>query len=327
VDTTDWDLVYSKYHPLFEVMGNEPYSVWVKTWKELTYSLLDHHLVIRIKRSSTDSSLTLKPGLDEVRKREYYHDADPNRDMEWLNILSGCNRLVDTVSTVIKDSSWIPPTTRLFYSGIIDQEIAYFHIPSFSELSLDTIMAFEHFKYLVANENIKACVIDVRDNNGGNSANLKSLLSCFTNEPVLIGYSRTKLGIGRDDLSMKIPAVVEPSINSQKREMPIVILANIFSQSMAEVTVIALRHLPQCYMIGERTYGATGGSADYLVDKEGNGFSIRTAQLFFEDVDGTVYEGHGVEPDVECLFDQSAWNNGVDNQLECAVGFLKTKIN
>ena len=74
VDTTDWDAVYTKYHPIFEEMENEPDSVWKTTWKELTTTLLDHHLTIDLFRPSRNGFLELTPGWDEVKGRDYYHD-------------------------------------------------------------------------------------------------------------------------------------------------------------------------------------------------------------------------------------------------------------
>lgn len=323
IDTTDWDEVYSKYHPLFEEMDDKPDYEWSNTWKELTSTLLDHHLTIKLTRSPMYSTV-LRPGQDEVEKRDYYHGYKLYHDI-LLNKMTECGRLVDTVSSGIPAQGPEGSTiTRLVYSGVMDQEIVYIHIPEFNSL-LDTIDAFVHFKHLVSNEEIKAAIIDVRDNPGGISTNLEPLLSCFTTESVLFGYSQTKLGLCKYDLSVKTPSIVHPSCG-QMREIPIIVLTDVNSASMAEISAIALKHLSQCYVVGERTWGATCAASDYRVKKEGSSYAITTAQILFEDVDGTVYEGHGVEPDIECLFNQSLWNSGVDNQLEMAISVAKDKI-
>ena len=230
-----------------------------------------------------------------------------------LNTMVENGRMMNTVSN------------NYCYSGVLDNRIAYIYISSFSGLSLDTIEAFCHFKQLVANEAVKAAIIDVRDNSGGAADNLVPLLSCFTTEPVLIGYTQTKHGMGKFDLSPKTPTIVNP-VSGQRRDVPIIVLTNINSASMGEVAPIALRHLPNCYVVGERTFGATGPGIDYLVEKEGKGYVIKTAQFLFEDVDGTIYEGHGLEPDIKCLFDKNLWNSGIDNQLEMAISVALDKI-
>lgn len=327
IDTTDWDAVYTKYHPIFEGMENEPYSVWSATWTELTSTLLDHHLTIKLNRLSDNSSLWLRPGYHEVMKRDYYHlglGLDKRKNM--MNRLVSSGKLLDTVSCYYNWKDQNEKNHSAFFgSGILEQKIAYIYISSFSGLLLDTIEAFSHFKHLVAHENIKAAIIDVRDNDGGAADNLVPLLSCFTTEPVLIGYTRTKLGLGKYDLSPKTSAIVNP-ISGQKREIPLIMLTNINSASMGEVAPIALMHLPQCYVVGERTFGATGPAIDYLVTKEGKGYVITTAEWLFEDVDGSIYEGYGVEPDIKCLFEESLWNSGTDNQLEMAISVALDKI-
>lgn len=327
VDTTDWDAVYAKYHPIFEEMENERDFAWVKNWIELTSTLLDHHLTIELTRRSTNKKLFLSPGEDEVNKRYYHHYIEIHHE-DLLNKLVECGRLVDTTTHSFVISGSYLGAKRCFYSGILEQTIAYMHIPSFLELQIETTKCFDHFKQLVASESIKAAIIDVRDNIGGDSRNLSPLLSCFITEPVLIGYSQTKFGLGKYDLSPKIQFIVYPSSNAQNRQIPIIVLTNINSVSMAELTAIALRHLPQCYVVGERTVGATGGASDYTKIKESNeyGYVITTAEVLFEGVDGTIYEGYGVEPDIECLFDKDQWNKGIDNQLEMAISFAKNKI-
>ena len=327
IDTTDWDAVYAKYYPLFKEMENEPTFVWRTTWEELASTLIDHHLTIELTRPSTNDKLMLTPGSDEVMKRDYEH-AGCSHHENVLNKLVEGGRLVDTATysfkyNIIGDVF----DKKYYYSGILEQNIAYLHIPSFSLLPVETAKAFCYFKQLVANENIKAAIIDVRDNNGGISENLVPLLSCFTTDPVLIGYSQTKLGLGKHDLSPKIPVVINP-VSGQRREIPIIVLADINSMSVAEMLPIAMRHLPQCYVVGERTYGALGGlvRVEGVTNNEDKGYTITTANMLFEDVNGTNYEGYGVEPDIECLFDKDQWNNGIDNQLEMAISVALDKI-
>ena len=54
IDTTEWDAIYEKYRPMFEIMENEQDSIWEKTWRELTSTLIDHHLSITLRRPSTN---------------------------------------------------------------------------------------------------------------------------------------------------------------------------------------------------------------------------------------------------------------------------------
>ena len=354
IDTTDWDAVYQKYHPIFESMENEPDAVWASTWMELTSTLIDHHLEIHLERPSSGYYLSpyaplidggIRPGLQEVMKRNYFHRPNPvlpnpnlvMSHLEMLNQLSDVGRLNDV--SISNDQG------KLLYSGVLDGDIAYIYISSFKGFYLKDIEAFQHFKSLVADSEIKAAIIDVRDNLGGDVPNLDYLISCFIDGQMHIGYNQTKMGLGRYDLGPKVTYNIGPvfvDYEGQKRDIPIVVLTDIWSASASEITAIAVRHLPQGYVVGERTFGATcalypdfglfysGSFGDSKMDANrkwiGHGHYVYTPKYLFSDTDGTYYEGRGITPDKECLFDKAAWDGGIDNQLECAIEFAKSKI-
>ncbi len=329
-DTTDWDAVYEQFHPIFEEMEGQPDSVWRSTWKAVFSTLIDHHMSITLHRPATEAYLSFNPGVNEVRSRDYNHAMLlPLSYRRILKMLESEGRFTNTCNLYS-----LYTDVDQCYSGILDGEIAYIYISSFLK-ELDSVSAFRHFKNLVMEEDVKAAIIDVRDNGGGVVHNLNYLFSCFTSQRIRIGYHQTKVGLGRYDLGPKVPFDADAKINntdSQDKNIPVIVLTNINSASMSETTAIAFRYLPQGYVVGERTYGATCASPqpdDFTrfysgsFGQSGQGHYVKTAKFLFTDADGIIYEGHGVDPDVECLFDRSAWENGVDNQLECAISFAK----
>ena len=330
VDSTDWDAVYAKYRPLFENMDEEPYGVWQSTWKELSSTLIDHHLEIDLVRPSNPIVISghgslIHPGQDEVLGRDYADNhigslttiPTINEKVDMLDNIVGLGRLTDTIK-----SSFNNPNAQYSYSGVLEQKIAYISFSSFFDVQIDSIKAFEHFKQLVAKESIKAAIIDVRGNVGGDTKNLAAVLSCFTTDPILIGYSRAKTGVGRHDFTPEIPTIVTPLPAPQMKVIPIIVLTDILSASMSESVAVAIRQLPQSYVIGERTFGARG----LLVKKiKGNHHVITLSNEIFIDAGGMI-EGYGVEPDIKCLFDKNLWNSGIDNQLEMAVSVALDKI-
>ena len=331
IDTTDWDAIYDKYYPVFKEMDNKPDSVWKAAWNELTSTLIDHHMNMYINRKNSSAFISLAIGKTEVESRAYYHTPlTPQQRIHSLNNLIDQGLLYNVVVDSINN-------LKRYFSGIIDNNIVYMYASSFMDITLCELNTFKNFKQLVANDNTKAVIIDVRDNVGGSNNNLIDLISCFTTEKVQIGYSQTKLGLDRYDLTPKMNDVLTPRPDSQNKNVPIIVLTNINSASCSEITAIAVRQLPQGYVVGERTFGATCGYNENFEILQSGPFGegdvhyssshyVLTAKYLFTGVDGTVYEGHGVDPDVECLFDQSAWNNGIDNQLECAIEFAKNKI-
>lgn len=340
IDSTDWDAVYEKYHPIFEDMEDCPDEMWESVWRDLTSTLIDHHLSIYLERPSTKRRIRLSPGVYEVLSRDYCHSLIGSyRRLIKLTSLQLQGRLTDVSSAENADT--------VLLSGVIDNEIAYFYISTFASF-LANKEPFTHFKQLVANENIKAAIIDVRDNTGGIAINTDYLASCFKSSVINIGFNQTKTGLGRYELGPKVPYWVGAGskvdgtlIEGQDRDVPIVMLCNIFSASAAEITTHALRQLPNCYVVGERTWGATcalnsqfglfysGSFGDSQMDNglgNGHGHYVYTPKFLFSGNDGTSYEGYGITPDMECLFDQTAWNNGVDNQLESSIDLIKTKF-
>lgn len=336
VDNTDWDAVYEKYRPIFEDMEIQPDSIWESTWKALTTNLIDHHLTIKLERPTTGYRTSLIPGLDEVMSRSYFHA--PMGDVGHLTQL-----LRLQLNGRLTDVSFMS-ATDIYVSGILDGEIAYFYCSGFSDY-YTFLTPFSHFKQLVASDGIKAAIIDVRDNGGGNAIIPDAMYACFSTETPTIGVYQTKIGLGRYELGPKLPYNIGSIVAENDRQncdIPVVVLTNVFSASASEITSLAIKSLPNGYVVGERTYGATcalnsdfglfysGSFGDSQEDADGNwsghGHYVYTPKYLFTGVDDTLYEGYGVEPDEECLFDQSAWDSGVDNQLEYAVSFVQQKM-
>lgn len=338
IDNTDWDAIHEQYSPIFEKMEVQNDSVWAATWKDLTSTLIDHHLNINLERPSSGLRISINPGMNEVMNRSYFHlpMGEVKRTAHLLQLQ--LNGRLTNVSNIIE-------TEGIYYSGILDDEIAYFYGSSFRIEGYNSFLVpFLHFKELVANQNIKAAIIDIRDNVGGIALIPDLILSCFTSETPTIGNNQTKIGLGRYELGPQLPYQIGLTVakyDRQDRDIPVIALTNIFSASASEITALAIKHLHQGYVVGERTFGATctlsnefglfysgsfGDSQEENGNWTGHGHFVYTPKYLFTGVDGTIYEGHGVDPDVECLFDQSTWSNWVDNQLECAIGFAKNKI-
>lgn len=340
IDTTNWDVVYKKYRPIFEAMEDKSDEEWWSAWRELTASLVDHHLAVYLERPSTKTKTILHPGWDEVRSRDYYHNK--------ITIANKHTMLVRLeLEGRLKQSKFDYLADTLLCSGILDEEIAYFYASTFLT-SLNSKESFKQFKQLVTNENIKSAIIDLRDNQGGHAYNTNNLVSCFTTQQFCIGYNRSKTGLDRYDLGPKVPHIVgagrinDLTFEGQDKDIPVIVLGNLYTASAAEISALAIKQLPQGYMVGERTWGATcslvddfnlfysGSFGDSQMDGNrwvGHGHYIYTPKYLFTGIDGNYYEGIGVTSDKECLFDQLAWNNGIDNQLECAIAFAKEKAN
>ena len=236
-----------------------------------------------------------------------------------------------------------------FYLGVIDDNIVYLRISKFNITELMTsgnnqqLSIFNQYKSLLRSNRIKATIVDLRNNAGGSAGDLGFFMSCFVDESYIIGYNQEKKGLGRMELGPRIPFRVTPAPECQRVSIPIIALVDINTASMAEIATLAIKQLPNGYSVGERTYGATCGLHDNVyIDQFGSfgypcdpshilsvlamsGHYVYTPIVLFTGVDGTCYEGYGIETDKTCYFNKEDWDNGIDNQLECAIRFALEK--
>jgi len=89
-----------------------------------------------------------------------------------------------------------------------------------------------------------------------------------------------------------------------------------------------LRALPQCRVVGETTFGATGPFAENVLYDDGPfqvpGFlSVTTSSVEFKYIDGKIYEGKGFPPDYPVPFNIQALHSGDDPQMDKALSLVE----
>jgi C-terminal processing protease CtpA/Prc len=188
--------------------------------------------------------------------------------------------------------------------------------------------ALTYFFAALNDPSLKGLIIDLRGNTGGDLSDLNFLAGHLIDQPLHVGYTRSRSGNGRLDYTPWVDAVVTPVPGAKKLQMPVVVLADIFSASLAEIMTMALHTLPGAKVIGETTRGATGAITANNVYNAGQftvpGFlSVYSASAEFKYLDGRVYEGKGFPPDVMVPFDMAALMAGEDPVLEKAISLME----
>jgi hypothetical protein len=183
----------------------------------------------------------------------------------------------------------------------------------------------------LADSNLKGVIIDLRGNMGGDGRDHAYLWGRMIAAPLTIAYQRTKSGEGRLDHSPWMPYRVLPvpanELRLKNMGVPVVALVNKLTTSTAEFSAMAIKAMPNGYIMGEKT----GGASSYLpsFDTKYNGGSFTggpfwTAAIMagFETkfIDGNVYEGKGIPVDKEVspMWDQ-LFKGIRDNRLESAI--------
>ena len=315
IDTTNWDNVYIKYKPLFAQLttfdsSNENKAE--KYFEEMTSGLIDGHYNLAFESTGNNFS-------PSTNKRLL---IDPNYYLDSVFSISLLNELTTTKyidsSSLIMGTDFVTAAGRYLpltaISGTIGGNILYlyFNIFFISQAGVNTTPVFNYFINTIHNlpVNIKGVIIDLRGNTGGEVIDLNYIVGQMITSQYTFGFTRTKNGVGRLDYTPWAPAIITPWNQGSNVKIPIVVLGDHLSTSMAEIAIMSIKTLPNGKFIGSRTWGATGpvapdvyynggeftigapawGNAGYL--------SVYTSAAMFKYINGDIYEGIGVPPDI-----------------------------
>lgn len=367
VDKTDWDEVYERYMPQFEALDlryQSGKSVATKElqalYDEIMGGLIDHHMLVQLKNihpvysnnSMTTNTITVNPADNEIIKRDYYHK-------EHYLLAAELQQFIKTVASK-KDSDY-----KISYSGfetaqVEDSQVAVCYIlfqlsdgryvpylwqNSYRMSSIMSGLNNPQSKYhkaaqlidkwkqaaLQTNKNqLAGIILDNRCNTGGSSADVNHVVAPFIKQDLSVVYTRYKEGPGRLEHSVWSPMTIEPSTQNRDlaaENIPYVVLSNLYSISMGEITTYNVSQLPTGYVIGERTYGATGPLLPGYInmtyggpfgDMQNENHYVYTSTYELQTHDGFVPEGIGFTPDKEVLTKTA----GVKGQLDAALKYI-----
>ena len=338
VDPTDWDDVYNRYKPKFEGLkfNNSADSVKVnELFEELTSTLVDHHYAFYLKTREGDFYSMTRPAQKDVESRDYYHEKlDQELMFNNLLALKDRGRVSSGVAFMNEAADFI------IYSALIDNSVAYIRLSAFKicEYLDDEKMTgvLDNF-YAIINgtPGLKGIIIDTRSNGGGIIDDIHILLAPMLTDDLPFLDTRSKVGMGRLDYTPWVRNTIHPLsagdniVERDLSDVSIVSLVDIRSVSMGEITGIAISELPNGTVIGERTWGGHGPLAGdpnvyYAGKVENDAFMIYTSTSMTRRLDGKCYEGIGLTPDIEALYDDAAFQAGTDTQLERALTFIRT---
>jgi hypothetical protein len=324
IDKTDWSYIYTTYKPLFDQLDYNIESDIKKSvsyYKSICNQLIDAHFQINFQYKSIKDSI-ISPTAALKKKQPGFHFP-----YNYMNI-----------TTAYLDSGYLftnqSGNDLRIVTGTIKHRILYFTCNHFtlatsfySPVDVDTKKCMNYFFYQIAHatdNKIKALVIDVRGNTGGNMEDANFLLGRMIKEPLHFGFSKYKNGPDKDNFTPLMKSYINPYGNAQNLNLPIMVLADSYSASLSELIIQAVRALPNSRIIGERTFGATGIVAPGELYNAGSfeipGFlKVQASSCQFFDRQKISHEQLGIPPDIEIPFDAASLNNGRDLPLEKAI--------
>lgn len=228
-------------------------------------------------------------------------------------------------------SNNIDPITAIV--GTIDRGIIYFRCnrfdlyTSYKSTEPNSIKkVIDAYIKLIENprEEVKGIIFDLRNNPGGRVTDYDFLLGHLTDSPITWGFTKYKISDDPLKYTPWLESTLKP-MRSTPINLPILAITNGSSQSF----VLILKCLSETTVLGERTFGATGpvSDSDLLY---GGSFNIRNfmtvemSSASFKDLNGNIYEGKGIEPDIHIKYEHNSTLQ--DNQMEEAVKFLKSEF-
>lgn len=190
-------------------------------------------------------------------------------------------------------------------------------------------------------------IIDLRGNGGGAVIDLTTLWSAFlagNEDSIHPADTRRKDGDNRTDYGPWVPFEIgaRPEVFGSatfNKNIPIAVLHNRNSVSCAEMSTMIMHCLKDYHGYTVRTFGSytAGGNGMLNGTSEGSEYEynagttridpyvslLYTPYLQLKYCNGTIYEGVGIAPDEEILFNYNNFCSGNDERLATAISWIR----
>ena len=195
-------------------------------------------------------------------------------------------------------------------SDLLENNIGYIRLTSFNDNSSDQIK--DKIKKLKENENLKAFILDLRNNPGGLLTQAIKISDFFLDNGEIVSTKSRKKSENRKWFARK------GDITDGKT---LVVLINYGSASASEIVAGALKDHKRAILIGENSYGK--GSVQSIIPLKNKG-AIRLTVAKYYLPSGKSISEVGVRPDIEVNEegDDFRIKTDTDNQLNYAIKLL-----
>ena len=187
--------------------------------------------------------------------------------------------------------------------GTMRDRIGYIFIPGFSTGSVrDKDWGEDIDAVLEQLRHTAGIIIDLRQNSGGVTRNVRAVMARFVDKTHVYGYAQYPYRANPSDSAPLFELQIEPSGARQYTD-PLVLLVGKNTASAAEHFVLALRQFPHVTVIGSSTAGALGSIKQGQLP---NGWLYQLTVSKFVSADRMSYEGIGIPPDIAISFSDSS---------------------
>ncbi len=193
---------------------------------------------------------------------------------------------------------------------MLDDNIGYLGITEFDSVTPEQ---FLQAKSELESQNMKALIIDLRSNPGGNLSAVCDIARELLPEGDIV-YTVDRDG-NREDYTCD---------GTKEINIPLAVLVNGYSASASEILSGSIQDYGIGTIVGETTYGK-GVVQRIFGLQDGTALKLTISNYFTPN--GNNINGVGIQPDVEVELDTEAYaEDGSDNQLDKALEILKEQI-
>ena len=220
-------------------------------------------------------------------------------------------------ATYLGSRAMMSPQVNMLF-GKVEADIGYLRVHSLSGSGHGADIDF----ILSQLGGVRALIVDLRGNGGGNDQNGEAIAARFADATRLYRRVRFRDGPSHGDFGPFIDSFISPG-GAQSFSGPIAVLTNRSTISSAESMVLAFAVMPNTVSIGDFT---GGGSANPAQRTLANGWQYTVSRWIEFRPDGTTFEGVGIEPDIRIDISSTDAASLRDTIMETAISDLRTRI-
>ena len=305
----DWDEVYKKYRPLIDeqTSNDSLFSVCSRMLDELQ----DGHVNL------------IQSGKHERKKAPAY----PTRLLEDfpLNDAASPNLydLIRTTYQTLKAENF--STVGKSKNGKIrfatNADYGYLNIMQMSGIPKGKVAKLID-QAIIAFQDKKGVIIDVRFNGGGDDKISHTIASRFTSQKQKVYLKRER--IPKTDQFTELETHFLQPDGPQQFTKPVILITSDLTASAAEVFTMMMNELPQVTIIGNHTEGIFSDMYDFKLP---NGWLATLSHQQYLTLAMYNPEGKGIQPDISLLNSPEEIEKGLDTLIMKALEILEEKAN
>ncbi len=168
----------------------------------------------------------------------------------------------------------------------------------------------------------KAMVVDVRPNCGGDELRAREVAAWFVEGTKTYAKHRVRERAGDQGFGPVVERQLRGNPETHRYDRPIAVLTSRYVMSSNESFVMMLQQAKDCVVVGQPTYGCSGNPRPCELS---NGVVVHLPCWQDLRLDGTPFEGEGLQPDVTVECTAADLDKG-DPILAKALELLRAKI-